>query len=277
MAAPRAAVGHFDPVHPAPILVLGEAAAVWWRKAGAQAREQLPANLRAQGVTDLVCARGAPELDEAAWTAAGISLHDERDTPSHLCLGRLRLREQRLAPATTLHGVFLSVLGLGVLLTGPSGVGKSELALDLVARGHPLVADDAVDFRRIAEGVLVGSSSPLLAGFMEARGLGVLDIARCHGPQAVKVRERLDLIIRLDDSPRPSFSGEERLRGRRSPRHLLDVEIPEIFLARGLGHNLAPMVETACRDHWLRLTGYQAADAFEARQQSLILDPNESP
>jgi len=277
MTAAMAAVGLFNPTHPTAIQVLGEAAALWWQRAKTADRDALPAQFAAAGVSDLICCRAAPEFDAVAWREAGIGVTEDRSTQAHLCLARLRRQQQAQAPATTLHGVFLSVLGLGVLLTGPSGVGKSELALDLVSRGHQLVADDAVDFRRVADGVLVGSSSPLLAGFMEARGLGVLDIGRCHGPQAVKARERLDLIIRLDDAPRPWFSGEERLRGRRSLRRLLDVEIPEIFLARGLGHNLAPMVETACRDHWLRLTGYQAADAFEARQQLLILHPDTSP
>ena len=181
------------------------------------------------------------------------------------------------APQLTVHGVLLSVLGLGVLIQGVSGVGKSELALDLVARGHPLVADDAVELRRVAVGVLVGESTPLLYGFMEARGLGVLDIARTHGAQAVKRRERLDLVIRLDPSERPVFSGEDRLRGRRLTQEILGVSVPEFSLARGLGHNLAPMVETACRDHWLRLTGYAADVEFETRQQAAITtsSPNE--
>jgi HPr kinase/phosphorylase len=273
MTAAQAAVGLFDPVHPARSLVLGEAASAWWHKADAPTRATLPARLAGAGVRELICSRGAPALDEAAWSLAGIALIEDSETAAHERLARLRARLSETAPATTLHGVFLSVLGLGVLIMGPSGVGKSELALDLISRGHPLVADDAVELRRLAEGVLVGASSPLLAGFMEARGLGVLNIARCHGPQAVRRHERLDLIIRLDDAPRPLFSGEERLRGRRDHRRLLDVAVPEIFLARGLGHNLAPMVETACRDHWLRLTGYHAADAFEARQQLQILDP----
>lgn len=180
-------------------------------------------------------------------------------------------RQQRAAaPQTTLHGVFLSVLGLGVLLTGPSGVGKSELALDLIARGHALVADDAVEFSLWAKDVLVGAAAPLLYGFMEARGLGILDISRTHGTQAVKPRERLDLILRLDDAPLVRFSGEERLHGRRSVVPVLGQGVPQIILARGLGHNLAPLVETACRDHWLRLTGYAADEAFEARQLAAI-------
>lgn len=272
MTAPQAAVGHFDPVHPAQTLVLGEAAAAWWQQADQDSLATLPARLAAAGVRELVCCRGAPALQAPDWQAAGLQLSELRDTPAHRQLALLRAQQRARTPTTTLHGVFLSVYGLGVLLTGPSGVGKSELALDLITRGHALVADDAVDFRRLAAGTLAGSCSPLLAGYMEARGLGVLDIARCHGPRAVKAQERLDLIIRLDDTPRPRFSGEERLQGRRSLRRLLDTAVPEILLARGLGHNLAPMVETACRDHWLRLAGYHAADAFEARQQLLILD-----
>lgn len=273
MTAAQAAVGLFDPVHPARTLVLGEAASAWWHKADVQTREVLPAHLASAGVRAAYCCRGAPPLDAPAWQQAGIQLHPDPTTAAQRRLAQLRAALTDAAPGITLHGVFLSVLGLGVLITGPSGVGKSELALDLISRGHALVADDAVELQRLATGLLVGSSSPLLAGFMEARGLGVLDIGRCHGPGAVKARERLDLIVHLDDSPRPGFSGEERLRGRRHLRHLLEVAVPEIFLARGLGHNLAPMVETACRDHWLRLTGYHAADAFEARQQLQILDP----
>ena len=272
-AAPQAAVGHFDPVHPAQTLVLGEASASWWQAADTEARSTLPARFSTAGVQELVCCRGAPELHAPDWQTMGIRITEAREHTAQHRLALLRAQQRARTPTTTLHGVFLSVYGLGVLLTGPSGVGKSELALDLITRGHALVADDAVDFRRIAAGVLVGSCSPLLAGYMEARGLGVLDIARCHGPRAVKAQERLDLIIRLDDTPRPRFSGEERLQGRRSLRRLLDTAVPEILLARGLGHNLAPMVETACRDHWLRLTGTHAADAFEARQQLLILEP----
>lgn len=273
MSTPPAEVGYFNPVHPARTLVLGEAAGVWWQVAPTPVLTGLPQRLAAAGVSELILCRGAPVLDAGAWHTVGIRLGDSRDTDATRCMAALRRRQLMRLPGLTLHGVFLSVHGLGVLLTGPSGVGKSELALDLITRGHALVADDAVEFRRRAGGVLVGASSPLLAGFMEARGLGVLDIGRCYGAQAVKAEERLDLIIRLDDTPRPHFSGEERLRGRRSLRRLLDVEVPEIFLARGLGHNLAPMVETACRDHWLRRTGYHAAEAFEARQQLLILEP----
>lgn len=267
----HAAVGLFDPVHPTATLIAGEAAAAWWQAASSAERAALPAKLSAFGTHTLLLARGSAALDAAAFAAAGLLVeHHPRDAAHELLAHRRGVLAWQRAPHTTLHGVFLSVLGLGVLLQGVSGVGKSELALDLVARGHPLVADDAVELRRLAEGVLVGESTPLLYGFMEARGLGVLDIARTHGAAAVKPRERLDLVIRLDATERPVFSGEDRLRGRRSHKDILGVAVPEISLARGLGHNLAPLVETACRDHWLRLAGYAADEAFEQRQQAAI-------
>lgn len=187
-------------------------------------------------------------------------------------LEQARAAQQR-APTLTRHGVFMSVFGLGVMLSGASGVGKSELALDLISRGHALVADDAVDFQLWAPGVLVGSAAPLLYGFMEARGLGILDIARCFGSQALCLRQRLDLVLQLDDVPPSSVHGEERLHGRRSSAKVLGVEVAQIELARGLGHYLAPLVETACRDHWLRLNGYAADAAFVARQLAAIGSP----
>jgi HPr kinase/phosphorylase len=174
------------------------------------------------------------------------------------------------AAQTTLHGVFLSACGLGVLLTGHSGVGKSELALDLITRGHALVADDAVLFTRISPEVVVGTADPLLSGFMEARGLGLVDIGRSFGAQAIRAQERLDLIIRLDDAPLTRLTGEERLHGRRTEMQVLGTVVPQIELTRGLGHNLAPLVETALRDHWLRASGYAADERFIARQLAVI-------
>ena len=268
-----AAIGFFDPHHPAGTLIAGEAAARHWQTLDAGQRATLPARMATAGSHTLLLARGSEALEAAPFAAAGLLVERHPQDADHALLAHRRsvLAWQR-APHLTVHGVFLSVLGLGVLLQGPSGVGKSELALDLVARGHPLVADDAVELRRLAGTVLVGESTPLLYGFMEVRGLGVLDLVRTHGPQAVKPRERLDLVIHLDAAERPVFSGEDRLRGRRGSKDILGVAVPQISFARGLGHNLAPLVETACRDHWLRLTGYAADEAFEQRQQAAISD-----
>ncbi|WP_245586111.1 hypothetical protein [Solimonas soli] len=174
-------------------------------------------------------------------------------------------------PSTTvtLHGVFMRVHGTGVLLSGASGVGKSEVALELLARGHQLVADDAVDFV-LRRGHVVGRAPRLLRGFLEARSLGILNIARLYGAPSIAGRSRLDLVLRLE-APREVWdSGLERLGGRRSVARILGIELPEITIPIRLGHNLAVLVEAACRDLQLRLAGYRADDDLVQRQSREI-------
>lgn len=178
-------------------------------------------------------------------------------------------RRAGIATVTTLHGVFMEILGLGVLITGGSGVGKSELALELLTRGHKLVADDAAEVAR-AGSSLVGRCPPLLSGFLEARSLGILNVRRLFGPRSLKRSRRLDLVIELDAPLHSSETGLERLSGQRRLRRILGVEVPEIFLPIRLGHNLAVLVEAACRDMKLRRRGYRADEDLSARQLSAI-------
>ncbi len=173
-------------------------------------------------------------------------------------------------PALTLHGVFVRVYQLGVLLAGASGVGKSELALELLARGHQLVADDATDFRLLGARI-EGRCPPLLRGFIEARSLGILNVKRMFGTEAVASRSDLDLIITLDA---PVLGGEdsgmERISGRRGERELLGLKVPEVSIPLRLGHNLAVLVEAACRDLKLRRGGYRADEDLSHRQLTAI-------
>jgi serine kinase of HPr protein (carbohydrate metabolism regulator) len=171
----------------------------------------------------------------------------------------------------TLHGVFLEVFGIGVLITGRSGLGKSELALELLSRGHRLIADDAVELLRRGAG-LVGRCPPLLAGFLEARSLGVLNVRRLFGRASLRASAPLHLVIELDapGQTSASASGIERLSGRRGQRELLGVAVPEISIPIRLGHNLAVLVEAACRDLALRRKGYRADEHFSRRQLEAI-------
>lgn len=167
----------------------------------------------------------------------------------------------------------MEMFGLGVLLSGPSGVGKSELALELLTRGHRLVADDAIDFSLDAEGRLIGHCPPLLRGFLEARSLGILNIGEMFGAGSLISSHRIDLIIRLEfrqEIPDHTQQALERLEGRRKTVRLLDVDLPEISIPIRLGHNLSVLVEAACRDHKLRQTGYRADEDFSARQSQAI-------
>ena len=171
----------------------------------------------------------------------------------------------------TAHGVFVEVEGLGVWLSGASGAGKSELGLELVSRGHRLVADDAIEFR-IDLGnpaYLIGRCPPLLDGFIEVRGLGILNLRRLYGDASVRGEHRLDLAIALDARTEPS--ADERLTGRRSTVDVLGIAVPEISLPRRVGHNLAVLVEAACRDHRHRAAGYNACDDLVARQAQHLI------
>jgi serine kinase of HPr protein (carbohydrate metabolism regulator) len=156
------------------------------------------------------------------------------------------------------------VEGLGVLLRGASGIGKSELALELLSRGHKLIADDIVEWR-CAEARVSGACPPLLDGFIEVRGLGILNVRTLYGETAVVASAPLDLVIDL--GVRAEATAEQRLHGRRGSYNLLGVAVPEISLPRGVGHNLAVLVEAACRDHRLRLSGYCADDDLMERQR----------
>ncbi len=182
------------------------------------------------------------------------------------CLSKRR----SIPPLTTLHGVLLRVYGMGVLLTGASGTGKSTLALGLIARGHTLVADDAVHFRQAPGGILQGQCDPLLRGHLAVRELGLLDIRTLYGASAVRYRQRLDLVIRL--APRRSPSARAQLNGRRSRQRILGRWVPVLSLSANVGHNLATLVEAACLDQRLRNRGHTASRAFAARQLKAIND-----
>ena len=163
-----------------------------------------------------------------------------------------------LDAAALVHGDLLEVLGLGVLITGASGTGKSELALELISRGHRLIADDAPELCRIAGDIIEGRCPPHLQGFLEVRGLGILNIRRLFGDSAITLNKPVQLIIHLVRAGEAGGADEFRLQGTRGYRRILDVPIPEISLPIAPGRNLAVLVECAVRDYLQRLQGYLA-------------------
>ena len=173
-----------------------------------------------------------------------------------------------LARNTSLHGVFMEVYSIGVLITGDAGSGKSELALELVSRGHRLVADDAVEVYAVAPDILEGRCPPLLRDFMEVRGLGVINIRHLFGETAVKAKKNLKLIIHL--MPAEHWHEVDRLSMNAQSRDIFGVAIPEVRIPVAVGRNLAVLVEVAVRNHILRQRGINSAEEFAERQRSAI-------
>ena len=170
-----------------------------------------------------------------------------------------------LAESTTVHGVFLDVLGMGVLITGDSSVGKSELALELISRGSGLVADDVVELYRIGPETVEGRCPALLKDFLEVRGLGVLNIRTIFGEAALRPRKNLKLIVRLE-RPAAEAHGLDRLPLNASTEQVMGVEIRKVTVPVAAGRNLAVLTEAAVRNYVLQLRGMDSTREFIERQ-----------
>ena len=173
-----------------------------------------------------------------------------------------------------IHGVYMEVLGNGVLITGDSSVGKSELALELISRSHRLVADDAPEFTQISPDIIDGRSPSMLQGFMEVRGLGVLNIHEMYGDNAIKINKFLRLIIHLEEMKKNNQNDFDRLKGHNKVQKILNVEIPVTVVPVAPGRNLAVIVEAAVRNHMLRNNGYDASQQLIDLQQQAIDNDN---
>jgi len=261
-AAAAALIGHLNLTHPNSIQVIGayEAAIV----AGFVER-LLESHPAAVIIADGVAPPAA--LVDAA-TASHTPLFTS-PLPAPQVIEKLaRYLAKLLAETTERHGVFMDVLGLGVLITGESGVGKSELGLELISRGHGLVADDVVELSRIAAGTLEGRCPPMLKDFIEVRGLGVLNIRTIFGETAVRRKMKLRLIAHLErPQPGGSRNPAERLPLMEQSEEILGVTIPRVTIPVAAGRNLAVLVEAAVRNAILKLRGIDSTAEFLARQR----------
>ncbi|MGE0370412.1 MAG: HPr(Ser) kinase/phosphatase [Gammaproteobacteria bacterium] len=268
-----AGVGHLNLIHPNRIQVLGPAELGYLEQLRGESRAEHLRRVFAAAPVCVVVSDALPVAEDlrAQAEAAGVALFSA-PTPDYKVISHLQYYlSGALADRLTLHGVFMEVLGIGVLLTGKSGVGKSELALELISRCHRLIADDAPEFRRTAPDILNGSCPPELSGFLEVRGLGVLDVRAMFGDSVIKPNKNLRLIIHLRQMDADELAAIDRLQGSRQRQTILDVEVPQVTLPVAPGHNLAVLVEGAVRNHILLLKGYNAAQTFSERQQRMIL------
>ncbi|HEY4567782.1 HPr kinase/phosphorylase [Planococcaceae bacterium Storch 2/2-2] len=177
--------------------------------------------------------------------------------------------EGRLAPMTTLHGVLVDVYGVGVLLFGKSGVGKSETALELVKRGHRLVADDVVEIRQVAKNVLIGNAPKMLEHMLEIRGVGIIDLMALFGASAVKDNKRILLAIELETwDPDKVY---DRLGIDEMTTKIIDSEIPKLTVPVKPGRNLSVIIEVAAMDYRMKQLGINAAEKFTQKLEETVM------
>jgi HPr kinase/phosphorylase len=265
-------VGHLNLIHPNRLHVLGRPEVHYYLKMDPTRRTHYVRELVAGGPIGLIIGEDLPAPEEllAAADAAELPVLSS-PLPAAEIIEVLRIYLAKLlATHCTLHGVYMDVLGMGVLVAGESGVGKSELGLELISRGHGLVADDVVDFSRVAPDTIEGRCPPLLANLLEVRGLGLLDIKAIFGETAVRRKMKLRLIVEL----RRYGSSEtlERLPLEGQTEDVLGLPVRKVIIPVASGRNLAVLTEAAVRNTILQLRGVDTMREFLQRQQQQMSD-----
>jgi HPr kinase/phosphorylase len=267
-------VGHMNFIHPFRVQMIGAAEASYLRSLPEEALQQAISRLFTTDLAAIIVANGEeiPKylLDECNRHHMAL-LTSPQPSPHVVDVIRLYL-SRVLAESTSLHGVFLDVLEMGVLITGASAIGKSELALELISRGNGLVADDIVELYRISPDTLEGRCPTVLRDFLEVRGIGVLNIRTIFGETAVRPRKLLKLMVHLEDHSNEQFSELDRLQVSATYQEILGVPIRKVTIPVAAGRNLAVLVEAAVRNFVLNQRGIDSTKEFIERQQKLMED-----
>ena len=267
-------VGYLNYIHPNRVQIVGKREVAYLKDESPEVAERRISRIVTLEPPVLIVADGQVPPDKlvAMCDRADIPLFATGESAGHVIDVVRGYLGQHFAERTTRHGVFMDILGLGVLLTGESGLGKSELGLELVSRGHGLVADDAVDLYRVSQTALEGRCPELLQNLLEVRGIGLLDIKAIFGETAVRRKMRLKLIVHL---VRKETMDREFERLPYEPLHeeILDVPVLKVVIAVDAGRNLAVLVEAAVRNTVLQLRGIDTYKEFIDRHQRAMLKP----
>ncbi len=233
----------------------------------------LPHDLRASHIDELVSTnppaiivtRDLPILEElqASCEKHGVPLLRSKESTSTLMAALIAFLNVQLAPRITRHGVLVEVYGEGVLLLGDSGIGKSETAIELVKRGHRLIADDAVEIRRVSAKTLVGSAPDNIRHFTELRGVGIINVRRMYGIGSVKNTEKIDMAIQME--PWENGKAYDRMGLNGETIDILGINVPSITIPVSPGRNLAIIIENAAMSHRQKKMGYNAAEELMHR------------
>lgn len=251
------------------IIIFGNAETAFLNSISAEARAQVLNEIFSKNPPAAIIARNIKPMPEllAAVKGNNIPLLGTPDTTSSLVAALVAFMNVELAPRITRHGVLVEVYGEGILLVGDSGVGKSETAIELIKRGHRLIADDAVEIRRVSARSLVGQAPSNIRHFIELRGIGIINARRIFGMGAVKLTEKIDLVINLEiwDSKKVY----DRMGIDSEFTEILGIKVPVLTIPVKPGRNLAVIIEVAAMNNRQKKMGYNAAQEL---LQSLGMD-----
>lgn len=261
-------IGYLNYIHPYRVQIVGRREVAYLSGSSLEDQERRISRIVALEPPVIIVAddQMPPDRLVAMCDRAEIPLFVTRESAGHVIDVVRTYLGQLFAERTTRHGVFMDILGMGVLLTGESGLGKSELGLELISRGHGLVADDAVDLYRISQTSLEGRCPELLRNLLEVRGIGLLDIKAIFGETAVRRKMRLHLIVHLvrKETMEREF---ERLPYEPLFEDILGLPVRKVVIAVDAGRNLAVLVEAAVRNTILQLRGIDTYQEFIERHQ----------
>ncbi|MGE0356794.1 MAG: HPr(Ser) kinase/phosphatase [Burkholderiales bacterium] len=265
-------IGHLNLIHPLIVQVLGASELDYLARLGEAARTEMLDRLAGGATLCIIVGDGlaVPPALEAVGARAAIPVLASAEKSQQVINVLRPYLQGELGEVTSLHGVYLDVLEIGVLITGESSIGKSELALELISRGHGLVADDVVELQQTGPETVQGRCPPMLRDFLEVRGLGVLNIRSIFGETAVRPRKILRLIVHLEFPREGELEERERLTTRSGTRSVLGVEVPTVTLTVAPGRNLAVLVEAAVRNHILMTRGIDSTRDFISRQAAAM-------
>ncbi len=260
-----ALTGYYELFDPSRIQMIGKAEHRYLKECDTETRTKRIRTFIDYRPVAVIVTTGLDIFDELSAEAkkVGVPLFRTAQTTSPMMAALIAFLNVELAPRVTRHGVLVEVYGEGLLLLGDSGVGKSETAIELVKRGHRLIADDAVEIKKVSAITLVGSAPEIIRHYIELRGIGIIDVRRLFGMGAVKDTQSIDLVINLENWIQGKMY--DRLGIDEETISILDIDVPAITIPVKPGRNLAIIIEIAAMNNRLKKTGYNTAEEFNRK------------
>ena len=260
-----ALTGFVQFVNPERIQIIGNTEVAYCKTLPPEDREEIIRKICKLELSCLVVTRDleVPELMLSEAEAQGTPLFRTSLTTTHFIERVTEFLEERLAATTSIHGVLMDVFGVGILILGKSGIGKSECALDLILRGHRLVADDMVYIQKRSPSSIIGSGFEVIRHHMEIRGLGIINIRSLFGVEAIREQKKIEMILELVEWD--TSQEYDRLGFEEEKHSVLGVELPMLKIPVTPGRNLTTIIEVAARNHLLKVMGYNSALEFEKK------------